>query len=87
MAEDPTFQDIVEALPDDAMLADGFEDALVGMVETADGLVALYDRRKCIKILEDRDDMTEEDAEEYFDYNVIRGAVGTGAPMFAEIMR
>ncbi len=89
MADEVTFEDIVESLPDDALLADGFEDALIGVAETAEGLAALYDRAKCIKIPVDRDGMTDDDANEFFDYNVIRGAVqmGPGAPVFGEIMR
>lgn len=72
---------------DDARLADGFEDALVGVAERF-GMepVALYDRAKCIDILVRRDGMTPEDAEEHFGYNVI----GTGidhAPIFATIHR
>jgi len=68
------------------LLADGFEDALMGTVSRF-GMqkVALYDRAKCIEILMERDGMTYEGAEEYFSFNVIGAWVGEGTPAFAEL--
>lgn len=74
-----------EANPE-ALLADGFEDALIGYVERF-GMepVALYDRSKCIAILMKRDKMTEESAEEFFQFNVIGAGMGEGTPAFATL--
>lgn len=81
--------ELLEKLADlnpEAALADGFEDALIGIAHRfGEDPVAVYDRDKCIRILMERDEMTEEDAIDHFEYNVI----GTGiphAPIFAEIM-
>ena len=54
-------------------LADGFEDAFVGTTISAFGRkqVAIYDYDKCILILMHDNHMTEDDAIEYFDYNVM----------------
>jgi hypothetical protein len=60
------------------LMADGFEDALIGYVEVFSKTVALYDRERCIGILMKRDGMSEEDAEEYFDFNVTGSYVGGG---------
>jgi hypothetical protein len=70
----------------DALLADGFEDALIGYVERfGQPTVALYDREKCIGVLMKRDGMSREDAEEFFGFNVIGAWVGENTPAFATL--
>ncbi len=85
-----TFEEIREALEEfdaDILLADGFEEALIGYVEIFSKTIALYDRDKCISILMTRDSMTHEDAEEYFSYNVTGAYVGDMTPAFATILK
>jgi len=53
------------------LLADGFEDAFIGVAVRNGAECAVYDRDKCIKILIERDGMTEDEALDYFEYNVI----------------
>ena len=79
-----TLTELVASHNEEAVLADGFDEAFIGMVERC-GLpapVVLYDRGKCIQILIDRDGMTYEDAEEFFDFNVTGAWVGEYTPMF-----
>jgi len=58
---------IIERYPDESFLkADGFDEALIGVDTKSMRLV--YSVSKCIEIL--CRDMNEEDAIEYFDYNV-----------------
>ena len=70
---------------DDAILtADGFDDALVGVVERfGQPSVACYDKEKCIKIL--AKDMSYEEAVEYFYFNVIGSYVGEYTPCYLSI--
>jgi hypothetical protein len=65
-------------------LADSFEDAFVGTTISAFGRkqVAIYDYDKCILILMHDNHMTEDDAIEYFDYNVMGSWVGEGTPIY-----
>ena len=50
---------------EDMLFADGFGDALVGIVERANlPTIACYDKNKCIEIL--MKDMTSFEAEDYF---------------------
>jgi hypothetical protein len=70
----------------EALLADGFEDALIGIVRQFNSSWALYDRAKCIKILMDRDKMTEEDAEEFFNFNTQGAYMGVNTPCFATLL-
>lgn len=75
--------DLANANPE-ALLADGFEDALIGHVQQFNkGPLALYDREKCIGILMERDGMDRDSAEEFFDFNVQGAWVGEGTPAFA----
>ena len=77
---------IAEFSPD-ALFADGLDDAIIGVVERfAMSPVVLYDRDKCVEILMGQD-MTYEEAEEFFDYNVIGSWVGDGTPCFAILVK
>ena len=64
-----------------ALLADGFEDAIVGVCERFGALpVVAYDRGKCIEILVERDGMDYEEAVEYFEFNMLNmEEAGSGA--------
>jgi hypothetical protein len=64
------------------ILADGFEEAFVGIGRQFGNPIAVYDKSKCIEIL--MDDMSEEDAYEYFSYNVDGAYVGEETPIFLE---
>lgn len=69
------------------LLADGFEGAFIGISHRFgfDVPVATYDRETCIEILM-RDDLTREEADEFFEYNVIGSWVGDETPVFVETM-
>ena len=67
---------------EEALLADGFEDALVGFGYQHTRVLAIYDYQKCINVLMSRDDMTEEEAIEHMDYNVVGSYVGDHTPIF-----
>ena len=68
----------------DALLADGYEDALLGYVEIYGNCpVALYNRDKCITILMDRDGMEHMEAVEFFEFNTLGSGMGPNTPAFA----
>jgi len=77
-----TPEEIAEINPE-ALLCDGFDDAIIGIAERINlGPVVAYSVEKIINIMMTRDEMSYEDAYEYFDYN-IRGAwVGEYTPIF-----
>jgi len=74
---------------EEIILFDGFEEALIGYVErfSSEGhvLVALYDRASCIRTLMERDGMSEEEAEEFFGFNVEGCYAGPLTPAFATL--
>jgi hypothetical protein len=81
--ENPVIARLAEA-NENALLADGYEDALVGVGHRAGGAVAVYDWEKCLKVLMDRDKMTYEEAQEFFDFNTLGSFVGEFTPVFLE---
>lgn len=70
---------ILEWFPDEEILkADGFDDAIIGIDDTSMRLI--YSVSKCIDIL--KKDMEEEEAVEYFDFNVKGAYVGEQTPIW-----
>lgn len=70
---------IVEWFPEDEFLiADGFNDAIIGVDSNTMRLI--YSVSKCIEILSK--DMVEEEAVEYFDFNVRGSYVGERTPIW-----
>lgn len=74
------------SIEDAILLAEGFEDAFIGIGQQFNRHFAIYDRAICIKILMERDNMSEDDAEEYFEFNVAGAFVGHGTPIFMRHM-
>lgn len=72
---------LIERFPEEEFLkADGFDDALIGVDEFSMRLI--YSVSKCIAVLTERDGMTEEEAWEYFEYNVRGAWVGEKTPIW-----
>jgi len=61
-------------------LATGYEDAFVGIATQFNKVFAVYDRAKCIDIL--AKDMSYDEAEEYFQFNVEGAYVEESTPAF-----
>ncbi len=64
------------------LLADGFEEAFVGVGRQFGKPFAVYDRNACIGEL--MKEMSWEEAEEYFQFNVEGAWVGESTPVFLE---
>jgi hypothetical protein len=62
------------------VIADGFDEALIGIGSQFGKPIAVYDKKKCLEILER--EMPPEDAEEYFSFNVEGSWVGEQTPIF-----
>lgn len=80
-----TRDELQEALEHhECQLAIGFDSALVGIGERFNATFAVYDRAKVIAQLEAMG-MTNEDAEEFFSFNVVGAWVGDGTPCFVSL--
>jgi hypothetical protein len=71
--------ELIQYFPDDEFLkADGFDKAVIGV--DLKEMRLIYSYTKCIEIL--MKDMSEEEAIEYFDYNVSGSYVGEKTPIW-----
>lgn len=64
------------------LFADGLDEAIIGICPNS--LRVIYSRTKCVEILAKEDDMTEEDAMDYLEYNTFNTYVGEYTPIFME---
>ena len=78
----PTLELIEEYNPE-ALKADGFDDAILGIASRCgqNDLIA-YDVNKIISILMERDGMDYEEAQEFFEFNIVGAYMGENTPIF-----
>lgn len=62
--------------------ADGFDDAIIGVATQFDRQFIVYDYDKVIMILRRDTEMSEEEAVEYYDFNIVGSYVGESTPAF-----
>jgi hypothetical protein len=79
---DPIIDKLAQENPE-ALLWDGFDEALVGIVNRAcQPALALYSVPRCIDILVKRDGMTPNEAEEYLEFNTLCAYLGNMTPLY-----
>jgi hypothetical protein len=77
-----TIEDINEQA-EGAILLDGFNDAIIGIVEEfGNGPRILYSKNKILETLEDRDGMSPVEAVEFYEYNILGLFAGEQNPIF-----
>lgn len=69
----------------EALVADGFDKAIVGIGRQFNQQLVIYDEDKCIEILMERDGMTFDEAVEFFEFNVVGAYVGKGTPVYVRV--
>lgn len=67
---------------DDILFADGLDDAIIGFDQNLWKVV--YSRNMCVECLCKEDDMSEEEALEYLEYNTFNAYVGDKTPVWVE---
>jgi hypothetical protein len=65
------------------LFADGLEEAFIGIGYQFNTPISIYSKKKAIQYFMEQG-MDEEQAHEYFDYNVIGSYVGEQTPIFLE---
>jgi hypothetical protein len=77
-----TREQLAEQYGDDILLMDGYDDCVVGVVEQfGRPPIVCYDRELVIRKLME-DGMTQEEAEEFFEFNQIGAWAGDRTPCF-----
>jgi hypothetical protein len=73
----------IEQYCEGAIMLDGLDEAIVGIVEEfGNSPRILYSKGKILEILQTRDLMTEQEAEEFYDYNILGLYAGEQNPVF-----
>lgn len=72
-------QIIEQYYEEEFLIADGFDDAILGVEENS--MRIIYSVSKCLEILQ-QEDMSYEDAMEHFTYNVSGAYVGDKTPIW-----
>ena len=72
--------DLIAKLDPKILLADGFDDCLIGLTFRGEELVALYSADAVIGKL--ARDMSYDDAVDYFEFNIGGAYMGERTPMF-----
>jgi hypothetical protein len=77
----------IDQYAEGAVLLDGLESAIVGIVEDfgSPGRKILYSKQRILDILQERDLMTMGEAEEFYDYNIIGLYAGEQNPIFLDL--
>ncbi len=77
----------IDEYAEGAVLLDGLESAIVGIVEDfgSSGRKMLYSKQKILNILQERDLMTMSEAEEFYDYNILGLYAGELNPIFLDL--
>jgi len=74
-------EEIINLYPDEKFLiADNFDSAIIGIEENSMRLI--YSVTKCVEILIISQHMTEDDAIEYFEFNVAGSYMGKKTPIW-----
>jgi hypothetical protein len=73
----------INEIADGAILLDGLEEAIIGVVEEfGTGRRVLYSKDMILKILCERDGMTWSESEEFYDFNILGLYAGEQNPVF-----
>ena len=69
---------------DDEVLAfaDGHDDAIVGVANRDGVTVVVYDARLILDVLQTRDGMERDEAQEFFEFNIAGAWIGEQTPIF-----
>ena len=67
-------------LSDDVLIADGYDEALIGVGTQFSNQVAVYDYGKCVDVAMGMG-LTREEAEEYLEFNFCGAYLGSNTPV------
>ena len=89
ISKDMDIKEWVAGHNEEALMADGFDEAIIGMCERVGNPVVAYDIARCIEILAQEFEREKDpvldiygEAEDYFSYNVSGAYVGENTPIF-----
>ena len=76
----------IDEYAEGAILLDGLEEAIIAIVEEfGNGRRILYSKRIILSLLQTRDGMTEQEAEEFYDFNILGLYAGEQNAVFLDL--
>lgn len=76
-------RELIDEIAEGAIILDGFDDCIIGLTEEfGNNIRILYSTQKIIDKLLIDSEMTEEDAWEYYSFNIVGGYYGEQNPIF-----
>jgi len=76
-------RELIDEMAEGAIVMDGFDDCIVGISEEfGHDTKIVYSKQRIIEKLVKTDHMTEEEAVDYFYYNMVGGYFGERNPIF-----
>ena len=72
-----------QAEGDDLLVADGFDEAILGIAQRCGERFVVYDQAKVIEVLQR--DCSEEDALDWYEYNMVGAWVGDATPAYVTL--
>jgi len=76
--------EIIGEIEPEALKVDGMDDAIVGVVQQFNKHFLCYSMAKILEILMDRDGMTETEALEFYEFNIVGAYMGEYTPVFLQ---
>ena len=74
---------IIDRMPDETfIIADGFDDAIIGICERTNCII--YSTKRVLEILMEEQGMEYDDALEHFGYNIVGSYMGEMTPIFCD---
>tara|TARA_R110002051_G_C8451399_1_gene456855 strand:- start:169 stop:426 length:258 start_codon:yes stop_codon:yes gene_type:complete len=67
---------------EDLLFADSFDSAIIGVAAGHDSGRVVYDTRKMVAVLLQEENLTEEEAWEYLEFNTFGAYVGKQTPLY-----
>ncbi len=77
---------LAEHLGNDLLFADGFDNAIIGVAVGCDSGRVVYNTRQMVEILVQKEELTEEEAWEYLEFNTFGAYVGKETPIYIDIL-
>lgn len=71
-------------IPDGALIADGFDSAILGAICLQGTTQVVYSYDKCVKTLVEDQEMSVGEAVEWMDFNVVDAYMGPNTPVFLD---
>lgn len=71
---------------DELLFADGYDSAIIGIAQRGGTEFVVYDSAEVVRILRRRDGMSQAEAEDFFEFNVLGAWVGEKTPLFVTVL-